>query len=401
MKTSDTALEQYQKCPFQYKLERIDHKKGNPNDKVRVGRVCHRTLKQLMRDHIAQTETKPLDYTSVPHIFEEEWEKEVGLSDRDLFTEGMQMVNDTIDSMGEVDPKTVVGIEKPFSIEFDGVTLIGSMDLVFKYESTDSDTGEVTTEILVIDYKSTLAFLTSRDARESLQLQIYNLAARELWPDATTYRCALFLMASAQLIPATWTVPYLADTKKYIVSTCHQIENEKSWHAHLNSDCVYCHHRHDCGIYRDALIWDDKFVCESLADLDSLAKEREDLTVRLRILNRRKDEVDNAIKSAVRSGPLEIDGELFKLSRVETKTYPLWKTIQAITKHAQIDVDKIIDSIATVSKSHLDSFLRDAETKLGASKVTMIRAALDNVAQREISTRLYHKAGKEHAKNRE
>ena len=45
MRISDTALELYERCPRQFKIERIDRVRGEVGDGARLGRVAHRTLK--------------------------------------------------------------------------------------------------------------------------------------------------------------------------------------------------------------------------------------------------------------------------------------------------------------------------------------------------------------------
>ena len=83
---------------------------------MRLGRVCHRTIKRLMEKHRQDGEVKPFDASLAHDYFQEEWSYETGLSGADLFTEGLAMVIGFVERWSPMDPKRILGIEEPFEI---------------------------------------------------------------------------------------------------------------------------------------------------------------------------------------------------------------------------------------------------------------------------------------------
>jgi CRISPR/Cas system-associated exonuclease Cas4 (RecB family) len=422
MRTSDSALEQYEECPRQYDLERNQKKRGKPTAPIRLGRVVHRTIQKLLKKYKEAGEAKPFDASLASDIYTEEWGKELGLSGKELFTDGLQIVADWVEKWSiPLDPHSILGIEEPFKFtieyrpqddEYDDeeeeeetaiepsnlmpVEVVGYLDLVLGHDLVDEETGEVETLIEVIDWKTTKAFLTSRDAQESLQLSIYDLAAREKWPDARAYRAALNLLRDGTHLQVRHSTAERRDTERYILATAAQIRDEREWAPRLNSNCTYCHHRHDCPAYQKALKGDSHTVAEDMNDFDKLIEERAALAIRKKIVGKRLDEIDDVIKAHLKSSkhPLEIGGWFFKLSSVERKNYPADVVIPLLAHKFDISPAELLADLTTVSTKKLKELMKTKAEELGREKVSLVQATLESKAERNYSSRLYNRKEK-------
>jgi hypothetical protein len=439
VKTSPTALEQYERCPSQYHQERIEKKRGQPNDGMRLGRVCHRVIKRLMEKHRQDGELKAFDASLAHDYYQEEWANESGLSGADLFTDGLTMVIGFVERWSPLDPKRILGIEESFEIpivlrdddddpeeaeaytdptddgdhvwdcpehgfqssphcadchrereEGNSVTARGFMDLVLSDETVDESTGEVTRVIEVIDYKSTHAFLTSRDAESSIQLAVYNLAARSKWPGAEKYTCSLHMLRDGTSLTVRHEPSQLEGFKRYIIATAQQIENDTSWITKLGPDCCFCHLRSECVAYQKALKAHNHIAIESPEDLENLAREREEVAIHAKIFNKRLDEIDDVLKAHIDQiqGPLCLAGYVFSKSRVASLEHDPRAVVDLLSERLELTVDEIIKATMKVQKKGLDQLLTEQSEKHGLTAVSMVKAALVNRAEHKFTSRM-------------
>jgi putative RecB family exonuclease len=409
MRISPTALERYEECPRRFKIERVDRRDVEVAEGARLGRVLHSTLERLVREHKEAETIDFLDLQRASEIYEEEWAKEGHVSGQENFTEGLQMVHDEIQRAGVIAWHEVASVEDKFEIPladevdlFDGVeddvTLVGIIDRMNVRDIVDDDTGEVQEDVLVLDYKSTREFLTARDAHESVQLSAYALAARTAYPNAKRIRCGLVLLRSATLVTTTRTPEQLEDFRRYARAMAHRIEAEKEWKPRLNARCIYCDGRRDCPAYEAVLKGDTYFVCEDPDDLEAVAKERQELASRIKIMSKRKDELDAILKaqlSAFKDG-LSLAGEFWKLTHPAGKSYPLSDTLAVISKQTGMRVEELYDRFGEVRKTSLTAFLKTL--KQDGMNTTMLQSALEGIAERTRGERLYHRKVKDKTK---
>lgn len=450
MKTSNSALEQYERCPYQYYQERVQKNKGRPTPAMQLGNVCHGTIERLLKKHREDGEVKPFDATLAKTIYAEEWGKEHGLSGEDLFTEGLQMIVNFIERWSPMDPKRILGIEEWFEVTISpdedqealivaedttpiedseyawdcpehgpqaglhcfechrernqerakSVTMRGVIDLVLSDEQVTED-GEVLRTIEVIDYKSTHAFLTTRDADSSLQLAIYDMVARQLWPDATKYVCSLHMLQTSTHIQIIHEPHQLENYKRYVLATVKQIESEKVWPTKLGRDCAWCHLRADCTAYQKALAAKNYIATETTSDLERLAEEREEVAIKAKIFDKRLDEIDAVLRENLSRSkmPLTLAGQIFKLSQVETIEYEPKLVIDILSERLGMDPIEIAAHTMETTKKKLEALLTTAAEKHGLTAVTMIKAALLNRAGRKYTTRMTHKKDKDSRKS--
>ena len=400
MKTSNTAIEQYIRCPHQFHEERHNKNRGVPSQGMLLGRVEHRTIEQLLTAHKERGEIDFLDIHEATDIFTREWGNESGLYDQEFFTRGLRHISGLIDALGQVDPERILATEKRFTIDLgDGIEVVGVIDLVIGVEEVDEETGEVFLNIEVVDWKTTMLFVSNYDAHESLQLSLYVLAAKQLWPEANRITASLHMLDSGEHLQTRRSDKALYEDVLFVKGVAHQIAKDEAWRPRINSDCIYCHVRTSCSAYRHALEGPMPEIIEDENDLDALAAEREAVHLREKFAKKRKEEIDKILKTHL-SGtgqPLDLDDWFFRLSQVPRKSFPTEQTCELLAKRLGIPFSEVVGSICQVQKTKLDALLGNYE---GEGDPRMVGAALANIQEITYSSRLSPKKKKPNKKGK-
>lgn len=388
--TSPTALEEYDRCPLLYHVTRHLKLRSPTNPSALLGRIVHDTAERLARAHLALDKPTHFDAQLAAELFDEEWARHGGKG-KELYTDGWAMVQTLCEKQGPVDPAQLFALEHPFEITIDGkVMLRERIDRVDRVEAMDEETGEVFVDLTVFDYKSTRQLLTTTDVRDSIQIASYAITAFKLEPTATHVRAGYWMLRTGEPLLITHSASELDEWREYILVTAHQMEADTTWRPKLNVGCPYCPGQDQCPEYERALTGKRKVIAESLEDLDAVSQEREDINGILRILEGRKKELTAAIKSFLEaSGERAEMGEtLYSLSRRRGVNYPTAQTVRIIAEGTDLLIDDVVSEICDVSKKKLDTMLQRYGKQHGVETTTMVRAALENVAERTVTTAL-------------
>jgi DNA helicase II / ATP-dependent DNA helicase PcrA len=169
-KLSATAVESYERCPLQFKLEREWRIPREAPAAMQYGAAMHRVLK-LYFDAVRFKRTMPDE--ALVNSFRADL-SEAGIQDQyqhDLYQEqGVRQLRDFLKASRLQQPN-VLHIEQPFETRIGDLVVIGRIDRI------DGNDGS---GITITDYKTGRP-QSQEDADESLQLSIYALAAREKW----------------------------------------------------------------------------------------------------------------------------------------------------------------------------------------------------------------------------
>jgi DNA helicase II / ATP-dependent DNA helicase PcrA len=171
MKLSATAVESYERCPLQFKLEREWRIPREAAAAMQYGAAMHRVLK-LYFDSVRFKRILPKE--ALMDSFRTDL-AEAGIQDhyqRDLYQEqGVRQLLDFLNAGQSSEPLNVLHTEQAFEIRIGELMVLGRIDRI------DGDNGSGVT---ITDYKTGKP-RSQEDADESLQLSIYALAAREKW----------------------------------------------------------------------------------------------------------------------------------------------------------------------------------------------------------------------------
>jgi DNA helicase-2/ATP-dependent DNA helicase PcrA len=168
---SATAIERYETCPLQYKIEKLWNVPGEIAASMQFGNAVH----TLLRDYFESLRAgRPKTADEVVELLR------VGLAatpfvdpvQRQLYErEGAEQLREFVQRCESGPLPEVIGTERGFEITIGGVRVKGRLDRI------DRIAGD---RVAIIDYKTGKPRL-QQHADRSLQLSIYALAAREKW----------------------------------------------------------------------------------------------------------------------------------------------------------------------------------------------------------------------------
>jgi superfamily I DNA/RNA helicase/RecB family exonuclease len=168
---SASAIQTYETCPLQFKLEREWKIPGEVPAAMQYGGVIHRVLLAFYNSVRAQ---RQMEDEVVIQFFRDELAG-AGIQDHyqhDLYqAQGILQLQDFLAAFRRSPKPTVLHTEEYFDVKVGDIKVVGRIDRI-----DESATGGV----VITDYKTGKA-QSQEDSDESLQLSIYALAAREKW----------------------------------------------------------------------------------------------------------------------------------------------------------------------------------------------------------------------------
>jgi RecB family exonuclease len=168
---SASAVDTYERCGLQFKLERDWRISAKPAAAMQYGAAIHRILKTYFDsvragrpktdDELLQQFREDLALAGIREAYQHElYEKQ-----------GVAQLRDFLAAARSLPATDVLHTEQSFEIAIGGVTVVGRIDRIDRRQDGSVD---------VVDYKTGKA-RDKEDADASLQLSLYAIAAREKW----------------------------------------------------------------------------------------------------------------------------------------------------------------------------------------------------------------------------
>jgi len=379
---SFSRLKRFETCPLSFKLHYIDRLRSEPNDALRFGTLLHTVLERLYRWVIEEEYAGRLDEEHALALYREEWARS-GLSGFAMFQEGLDILKAYLREYAMVDHRDILAVEQEFRLPIAGFEVLGYIDRV---DRVDDETVEI------LDYKTNRLIFTREEVENDLQLTVYHMAARQLWPWAKRVRLCFYLLRHGMRMETTRSKEQLEAAREYIVSLAQQTESASEYPPRLNTNCQYCDHRLHCPVYKDAVAGKVEVVKSSKDDLESVAKEREQVARLAKILYARKSELDRVLKAQLEEHDcLELAGMVYRMSHSTQVAYPVEPTLQVLREAAGIDEDEARQRLLAIDKAKVDALLKELGRAMPRSEHRMLKARLDAVADKSFSPRLYAK----------
>jgi RecB family exonuclease len=355
---------------------------SEPNDALRFGSLLHAVLERLYRWVVDEEYAGRLDEEHATEIYRDEWAHS-GLSGFAIYQEGLDILRAYLRENTLVDHRNVLAVEQEFRIPVGPYELLGYMDRI---DRIDDET------IAVVDYKTNRLIFTREEVDTDLQLTVYLMAARRLWPWAKKVRLVFYLLRHGIRMETERTEEQLATARDYIVSLAEQTEKATEYPPRLNPNCIYCDHRRQCSAYQDALTGKVETVCEDPKDLEAVARERERVAHLAKILYARKGELEQILKAQlVDRDVLEVAGMVYQMSRSTQASYPVASTLEVLREVAGISPDEARERLLVVDKARLDALLKDLAREMDRAQHRLLKARLDIVADKTFVPRFYAK----------
>ena len=379
---SYSRLSRFETCPLSYRLHYIEKQQAEPGLPLRFGKTIHAVLERLIKEVVDDERTGPLSEERAIELYREAWGAE-RLTGMDVFAEGLAILRRFIAEQGVVDHRDVLAIEKEFRLPVGPFEVLGFIDRV---DWIDDETVEV------IDYKTNHQLFTRDEVDTSLQMSLYEVAVRRLWPWAKKVKLTFWLLRHGVRQQTTRTEEQLADALAYVETLGRQTETATAYPARLNTNCSYCDHRKQCPTYADALKGKREFIVEDLADLEGVAREREEVARLAKALYARKEELEDILKAQLKErDELVLGGVRYRMFATTSLDYPLEPTLTLLADATGLSRDEVLGKLGAIDKKSLDALLKSLGKKLDKPRVSLLKAELEAHADKRMSPRLWAK----------
>lgn len=379
---SYSRLSRFETCPLSYRLHYIEKQQAEPGLPLRFGKTIHAVLERLIKEVVDDERTGPLSEERAIELYREAWGAEQ-LTGMDVFAEGLAILRRFIAEQGVVDHRDVLAIEKEFRLPVGPFEVLGFIDRV---DWIDDETVEV------IDYKTNHQLFTRDEVDTSLQMSLYEVAVRRLWPWAKKVKLTFWMLRHGVRQVTTRTEEQLADALAYVETLGRQTETATAYPARLNTNCSYCDHRKQCPAYADALKGKREFIVEDLADLEGVAREREEVARLAKALYARKEELEDILKAQLKErDELVLGGVRYRMFATTSVDYPLEPTLTLLADATGLSRDKVLGKLGAIDKKALDALLKSLGKKLDKPRVSLLKAELEAHADKRMSPRLWAK----------
>lgn len=385
---SYSRLYKYENCPKQYRFGYEERAKPLPEQGFsprRSGTAAHAVAEDLVRGHVRDGKRCALDCEEIPDLLRKHWAKQELPGQAKEFGDALGWLRKWAQSEGLLDYRSVLGIEKKFEIQIGDVPVLGFIDRVDK---VDADTVEI------IDYKTGVSLFDKSELDHGLQLSIYAIAARELYPWARNVRLVYAMLRHGVRQVAARTPAQLEATRHYIRSLVSVIEASRKanrWPAKLNQNCGYCDFRDRCEEYWAAL--------ETVADtgplltVDAACKERQAMHALEKMAGRRKREAEAVIKAALKQNQeLRAAGSVWTHYNQTFTSYDVQAVLAMLSRVSGLEVGEIATRICKVTKSALSEFVDGLELDRGEAMV--LTEELEVLGETKVSPRLHVRNGR-------
>ena len=231
---SASAVQRYEVCPLQFKLEREWRIPGEVPAAMQYGASMHRVLRayyESVRLDRTMTDEHLIDYFRSDLA-------EAKIQDRyqhDLYeTQGVEQLKALLASLRHLPKPEVLHTEEFFEVKIGESTVAGRIDRIDKLPDGS---------VVITDYKTGKP-QSQDDANESLQLSIYALAAREKW-GYEAKRLVLYNLGENTSVVASRTDIELQDAKLKVADVAQKV-SEGRFEAKTGFHCRFCAYHSLC-----------------------------------------------------------------------------------------------------------------------------------------------------------
>lgn len=369
---SVSRLKLYEQCPRAFFYKYVDKGPIEPfGDAAKFGVALHAGLEGGLGWLIKGEEAGRFPLDATLEAYRHEWSA-TGMTGVALYQEGLAILREYAERHAWIDPMTILGTEIEFNIEVDGFKVNGFMDRVDKIGDS---------AIRIRDYKSNRMLYTREELDGDLQMPVYGLAARVLWPWASQVEYVFDMLRHGTEQPTVRTADQLDATAQYVGDLGRRTETDTTWAMKPNPNCSYCDSRKRCPKWAEMLVQGHELTAVDTGRLGDVAREKMKAGVVAKAAYARQAEMDGILKKHLTVvGDYEIDGFSVKAINASSVEYPdAGAVVRAFVKAGQ-DAASAMDRVLVVDKDKVAELLEEAAPKkLPTSKGLMLRAELDSL----------------------
>ncbi|MBV5347947.1 PD-(D/E)XK nuclease family protein [bacterium] len=353
LKLSASRINTFLQCKQRYWFSYALRIEKPTNTSFKLGLACHATLEKAGQIWKEQELTKfsEQQITELLSYFDEMSVKE-GVEDQDEHLLGKDLVSMRLHSFGL--GSKIIGIEDRFGFENtltiktkDDVELIGAID---KSIEIDPKT------LLIVDYKTSKTVPDGNKLRTDIQLSMYNLVARKLYPQYERVILCLDMLRKNELVYTYRTDAEMNAFEEYLKAVYDEMSalTEDKVTPSLNFLCGWCDYSNICSKYQEMCNKKEFnfLTAASLNDAD-LIQEWEDVKATKKILETRERELADILMEKIKVQELPVkSADVEVVLRQSSRTAYNAGKISAIIPHE--DFAELVSISPTKFKKYLD-----------------------------------------------
>lgn len=278
MKLSYSTISSYQKCPLSYKFQYIDKLPTKKSPDLSFGSSLHKALHFMY----AVPTPNPPSLDEVLNALVEGWESDSyadEVDEQNRLDYACQVIEQFYAANAE-HFCVPVAVEYRFSIEIEGVQIVGVIDRVDKLPSGGFE---------IIDYKTNKRLPSREQVERDLQLSIYHMAAEQIWGISPEKLSLYFLLPNLKM-SATRSPEQLAQTREEILRVAQGI-SDGSFPATENPLCHWCNFKLYCPYFADQEIAKSVISKAESIDIRTIVDEFIETSESIKEANQRLDEL--------------------------------------------------------------------------------------------------------------
>lgn len=368
---SVSRLKRFEQCSLAFYLQYIDKADRAAGETGRsqpaeFGTVLHDALERTYKWIVEDEYDGRFPEGECLEFFRLAW-TDSGLVGVSLYQEGRDLLRGYAKTVGHVDHMRTLAIEREFNLllgpsicrlvdasekekwrHVDGYFVVNGF--IDRVDRVDAGTVEV------VDYKSSRMLFSREELSGDLQMSIYALVARELFPWASQVQMSFHMLRHGIAQVALRTSEDLLSAREYVLALGTRTERGP-YEPKLNTYCGTCDHRNRCDAYKAALGRKFEAVAFSKEDLESISAERERVASIAKAAYARKEQLDGILKSRIgQADSLELGSVVYRLQQFFDTSYPVRDLDQMLSK-AGVDLTPAM----CVDNKALDALLNEAE----------------------------------------
>lgn len=310
IKLSASRINTFLQCKQRYWFSYVQRIEKPTNPSFKLGLACHGTLEKAGRIWQEQ-QLKKFSKKQIEELlsFYDEMSVKEGVESQDEHLLGKDLVSNKLHNFGLGDK--IVGIEDKFGFEGSleistarGIPLIGAIDKVIEIDPKT---------LLIVDYKTSKTIPDGDKLRSDIQLSMYNLVAKKLYPQYERVILCLDMLRKGELVYTYRTDAELDAFEDYLSAVHSEMSalTEEKVTPSLNFLCGWCDYSNICSKYQE-MCNKKEFNFLKVASLDDaeLIQEWEDVKATKKILETRERELADILieKIKVQELPVKANG---------------------------------------------------------------------------------------------
>lgn len=343
---------------------------------VLVHAVIESYLKWVQREEYSGR----VRFEKLKEILQDEWASgEHNVKGQGLYNEALEALKLHAKSYPQVDHFDILGIELEFKVKFGEYDVFGYIDQVIR-------TGPKS--IKVIDHKSNRMLFEEDYLVHDLQMSVYYVVARELFPWAEKVELEFNMLRYGEVQTAERHDGQIEEIKEYVIALGKATENGENYPERLNENCVYCEFRHSCKTFKDATAAKLPIVTLETEDVPGKLRRWNDLAVRVKPMYAEKKDLEKELTQAIvaRGGAVEVEmpGEFPATFRVKKgwakKSFEDADAIRLILKEAGVPVSEIL-SVFTADPERLRRLYKRLARTMKPGDLDLLKLKIESTAK--------------------